>query len=169
MPTRFVRATHATAVSRLYGTRARCATLVGTLTLAALTACGPSDMVGSKRLKPIHKGMTLDSVAAVIGDGPLTVNQPADSLRLFHGFRIQAFFVKGAMYKVLWYREAPGTVEESIEREKETPILLKSDSVLVKGWNDFDDTAQEIGIPDPYREKERVDSIAKTQMKGKPN
>ena len=47
------------------------------------------------------------------------------------------------MYKVLWYREAAGSVEEPIVREKETPILLRGDSVLVKGWDDFDDTARE--------------------------
>jgi len=132
---------------------------------ALLAACGPSDVVGKDTLDPIEEGMTLEAVAGVLGTGPLTVNQPADSLRLYHGFRTQLFLVNGQNYRVLWYREAAGTVEQEITRERETPILFDGNNqVIAKGWADFDDKAAELNIPNPYRAAERLDSISKSQV-----
>jgi hypothetical protein len=133
--------------------------------LLALLACGPKDVVGVQRLKAIHEGMPLDSVTQIIGDGPLAPNQPDDSLRLYHGFRTQIFFVNGQNYRIVWYREEPGTVEQEITRERETPILFDgSNAVIASGWGDFDDKAAEINLPNPYRARERLDSISKAQL-----
>ena len=132
---------------------------------ALLAACGPSDVVGKDTLDPIEEGMTLEAVAGVLGTGPLTVNQPADSLRLYHGFRTQLFLVNGQNYRVLWYRKAPGELEDQITRESDTPILFdREDRVIARGWSEFDDKAADLGIPNPYRAAERLDSISKSQL-----
>lgn len=134
-----------------------------------LAACGPSDLVGEKKLKPIKNGMTLTEVAGVMGDGPLKPSQPADSLRLFHGFRTQVFLAQGERYQVLWYREKAGSIEEAITREVETPILVHADTVMGKGWAFYDETASLLNLPNPYRSKDRLDSISKAQLAPKRN
>jgi len=133
------------------------------LLVAAAVACGPSDIVGKAKLKPLHAGMRKDSVLAVLGTGTLKPRQPADSLRLVNGFRTQMFIVEGQLYRVLWYREAPGSIEDAITREQETPILMQNDTIVSVGWSDFDRNAEKLHIPNPYRAKERMDSISKSQ------
>ena len=125
-----------------------------------LTACGPSDLVGKGKIGKLDVGMPRDSVLAILGTGTLTPNQPGDSLRLIQGFRQQQFFSGGATYQVIWYRETPGSVEEPITREHETPVLLQADTVIAAGWADFDDTALKLNLPNPYRSQERLDSLA---------
>jgi len=66
---------------------------------------------------------------------------------------------------VVWYRDKPGSIEEEISRERETPVLLENDVVIGKGWAFFDQTAEEVGIPNPYRTRERLDSIAQAQTR----
>ena len=128
---------------------------------AALAACGPSDLVGKDKIGKLDVGMSRDSVLLVLGTGTLTPNQPGDSLRLIQGFRQQQFFAGGSMYQVIWYRETPGSVEEAITRENETPVLLQADTVIAAGWADFDDTALKLNLPNPYRSQERLDSMIK--------
>ena len=129
------------------------------------TACGPSDLVGEDKLSAIKPGMTRAAMAAIIGTGPLKPNQLSDTVRLYSGYRRQAFLAGGAQYDVIWYREKAGNIEEEITRERETPILLNADTVVVSGWAEFDDKAQELGIPNPYRDRERLDSMSKAQAK----
>jgi len=136
--------------------------LIGGLLL--LAACGPSDLIGESKMDDLRVGMPLDSVVTVLGEGKLVPNQPADSLRLYRGFRQQQFLVNGTTYRVLWYREAPGNIEEEITREKETPVLFAGDTVIAAGWSEFDDKAAELNIPNPYRTMERLDSISKSQL-----
>jgi hypothetical protein len=100
----------------------------------------------------------------LLAQGPLTPLQPADSLRLFHGYRTQIFVVNGDQYRVVWYREQPGSIEETITRERETPILLKEERVIGHGWAFYDKQAETVGLPNPYRAKERLDSIAQSQQ-----
>ncbi|MCE2899780.1 MAG: hypothetical protein ACK6DP_19425 [Gemmatimonas sp.] len=130
-----------------------------------LAACGPSDVVGKEKLGPVNEGMKLADLPPVLGTGPLAPNQPADSLRLFNGYRTQVFLVQGKQYRVVWYRDKPGSIEEEISRERETPVLLENDVVIGKGWAFFDQTAEEVGIPNPYRTRERLDSIAQAQTR----
>ncbi|MBL0937323.1 MAG: hypothetical protein IBJ03_00400 [Gemmatimonadaceae bacterium] len=130
---------------------------------SVMVACGPSDLVGDKKLGPIEGGMPIARVAEIIGNGPLTPLQPTDSIRLYHGFRTQIFLANGSQYRVIWYREAAGSIEDPITREQETPILLHADTVVGKGWSFYDDKAGELGIPNPYRDKERLDSISQAQ------
>ena len=125
-----------------------------------LAACGPSDLVGKGKIGKLDVGMPRDAVLAILGTGTLTPNQPGDSLRLIQGFRQQQFFAGGATYQVIWYRETPGSVEEPITREHETPVLLQADTVIAAGWADFDDTALKLNLPNPYRSQERLDSLA---------
>ena len=56
---------------------------------AALTACGPSDLVGKDKIGKLDVGMPRDAVLAILGTGTLTPNQPGDALRLSKGFRQQ--------------------------------------------------------------------------------
>ncbi|MBL0890513.1 MAG: hypothetical protein IBJ19_07855 [Gemmatimonadaceae bacterium] len=130
---------------------------------ALVTACGPSDVVGKDKLDPIEGGMPISRVAEIIGKGPLTPLQPSDSLRLYNGFRTQIFLAAGSQYRVIWYREEAGSIEDAITRERETPILIHADTVVGKGWSFYDDKAQELGIPNPYRDRERLDSISRAQ------
>jgi len=62
-----------------------------------LAACGPSDVVGKEKLGPVNEGMKLADLPPVLGTGPLAPNQPADSLRLFNGYRTQVFLVPGGV------------------------------------------------------------------------
>ncbi len=139
----------------------RFAALAATATF--LMACGPSDVVGKGKLDPIEGGMPIAGVAEIIGKGPLSPLQPSDSLRLFNGFRTQIFLAGGTQYRVIWYREEAGSIEDAITRERETPILLHADTVVGRGWSFYDDKAQELGIPNPYRDRERLDSISQAQ------
>jgi hypothetical protein len=125
-----------------------------------LAACGPSDLVGKDVIADLHAGMSRDSVLTVLGTGSLTPNQPSDYLRLVKGFRQQQFFTNGAMYQIIWYREKPGSVEEPIARETDTPVLLQADTVVAAGWADFDEAASRLNLPNPYRSQERLDSLA---------
>ena len=130
-----------------------------------MMACGPSDLVGDTKLDPIEGGMPVARVAEIIGNGPLKPLQPSDSLRLYNGFRTQVFLVSGSQYRVIWYREAAGSIEDAITREVETPILMHADTVVGKGWSFYDDKAAELGIPNPYRDRERLDSISESQTR----
>lgn len=135
--------------------------------LAFTTACLESDrtkdLVGADTVAKVKEGMTADEAVAVLGEGKLTPHQKADSLRLFRGFRNQAYFVNGVRYQVIWYREKPGSIEENITRENETPILLQEGKVIGSGWKFYDAKATEVGLPNPLRAQERLDSIAKSQ------
>ncbi len=131
--------------------------------LCSFAACGPSDIVGKDRLRSIATGLSVDSVITLLGPGPLSPLQPTDSLRLKAGYLTQTFLVAGEQYRILWYRESPGSVEDPITRETMTPILFRGDGVIAAGWADFDRKARELDIPNPYRSRERLDSIASTQ------
>jgi hypothetical protein len=124
---------------------------------------GPKDLVGEEKLGSVKEGMTAGEVTSVIGKGPLTSFQPGDTLRLLGGFRTQVFLAGGARYRVIWYREAEGTIEDAITRKNETPILLKDDKVVGHGWTFFDKTAREVGLPNPYVDELKADSVAKRQ------
>lgn len=133
---------------------------LGAATIVLASACGPSDMVGEKQLKNVKPGMTMAQVDQVIGQGSLEPIQPSDNLRLHNGHRTQAFMVNGERYTVLWYRDTPGLIDAPITRETQTPILFQGDTVIARGWARFDAKARELGIPNPYRERARLDSIA---------
>lgn len=137
--------------------------LAGSLLLLAACDRGPKDVVGKEKLEPLKEGMSVAEVTSVIGKGPLTSFQPGDSLRLVSGFRTQLFLAGGARYRVIWYREAEGTVEDAISRARETPILFKDEKVMGHGWSFFDKTAREVGLPNPYVDELKADSIAKRQ------
>ena len=143
----------------------RIAPLSGAL-LILLAACdsGPKDIVGKGKLDPLKGGTPVAEVVTLLGEGPLKPRQPSDTLRLLHGYRVQAFLAQGERYSVIWYREKEGNVEERITRELETPILMHADTVMGHGWSYFDEKASALGIPNPYRSKERMDSISKAQQ-----
>lgn len=139
--------------------------IIATVALVAATACGPSDIVGKEALKPIKEGMTMAQVDSIIGQGQLEPRQPADSLRLHHGYRTEVYLIEGQRYTILWYRDKPGTIEDAVTRQTDTPILFQGDQVLAKGWSAFDAKAEKINMPNPYRSRERLDSIAESQSK----
>lgn len=139
-------------------------TLTGSLLLAA---CGPSD-IGASKLKPLHSGATRDQVLAAMGTGPLAPTKPADQPRIVNGFRRQMFITSGQAFEVFWYREEPGTVEDPILKERETPVLMVGDTLAGWGWKFYSPFAAKINLPDPTADQARLDSIYRSQNKGKP-
>ena len=125
------------------------ALLVGATVM--LAACGDKE-VGAKLLKPVHAGMPRDSVAGIIGKGPLTGHY-SDTLRIDHGFRRSAYFINSKLYEVLYYREAPGDVAEGVEKLVETPIVLLDGKVLGWGWKFYGKAMKEYGLPTPLQAK----------------
>lgn len=142
--------------------RARLLALAVT-SLSVLAACGPSDLVGKEALKPIKESMTMAQVDSILGQGQMQPRQPTDSLRLHNGYRTEVYLIEGQRYTILWYRDQPGTIEDAITRQTDTPILFQGNQVVAKGWSDFDAKAQQINMPNPYRSRERLDSISQSQ------
>lgn len=144
--------------------------LVSVALVLAVIACGggESDAVGASKLDAIDEGMPKDSVLPIIGTGPLTPIKAPDVLRLVNGFRTQIYLVNGVNYQVIYYREALGSLEDSISRAVETPILLKNDTVMGWGWNYYEKASADLGLPNPLNKAARLDSIAKSQQAGVP-
>jgi hypothetical protein len=138
------------------------------LVLIAVACAGESDAVGASKLDAVEEGMPKDSVLPIIGTGPLTPIKAPDVLRLVNGYRTQIYLVNGVNYQVIYYREALGSLEDSISRAVETPILLKNDTVMGWGWNYYEEKSAELGIPNPLNSAARLDSIAKSQQPGAP-
>jgi len=144
--------------------------LVSAALLLATVACGTgdSDAVGASKLDAIEEGMPKDSVLPLLGTGPLIPIKAPDVLRLANGFRTQIYLVNGANYQVIYYREALGSLEDSISRTVETPILLKNDTVMGWGWSFYEKKSSEIGLPNPLNGAARLDSIGKSQQPAPP-
>jgi len=136
---------------------------VGVFTLL-LAACGPSD-VGASRLKSLETGADRSLVVSTMGNGPLASNVAADAPRLISGFRRQAFIVNGRTIEVLWYREAPGSLNDPILKTAETPIVIEADTLVGWGWKFYPQFAAENNIPDPERDRKWQDSSNKAALK----
>jgi hypothetical protein len=130
--------------------RARLLTFAAVGALAALAACGPSD-IGAAKLKGLDHGAPRSEVLERIGKGTLTGMNAVDSARLVNGHLHQIFLSRGERYEVIWYRETPGALNDSIGRTFQTPIVLHADTVEGWGWKFFEKRSQETGIPNPYR------------------
>jgi hypothetical protein len=131
------------------------------VTSLAVVACGPAD-IGASRLKEIPENTTRDSVLQVMGTGPLTATG-ADTMRVVNGFRRQTFVVGSGTYEVLFYREQPGSVTDTIARTLETPVVIKDGKYLGQGWKFYTKLADSEDLPNPLRNKERLDSISRAQ------
>lgn len=142
-------------INRWAGVTAIAATLI-------LAACG-SD-VGSARLKSIPKSAQRDEAVRVMGTGPLAPTTPADEQRIVNGFRHQIYITAGMQFEILWYREAPGTLSDPITKETDTPIVVVGDTVAGWGWKFFTPFAGKYNLPNPTRDRERIDSIARSQI-----
>lgn len=141
--------------------RRRSVTVAAALLLAgALAACGPSD-VGASRLKALDPGASRDAVVAAMGAGPLASADTKDVPRLVNGFRRQAFITNGRAVEILWYREAPGSLDDPILRTAETPVVIEADTLVGWGWKFFPQFASDNNIPDPERGQRWEDSVAK--------
>jgi hypothetical protein len=130
--------------------RARLLTLTAVGTLVAVAACGPSD-IGASKLKGLEHGDPRSEVLERIGQGTLTGMNAIDSARLVNGHLHQIFLSKGERYEVIWYRETPGALNDSIGRTFQTPIVIHADTVEGWGWKFFEKRSLETGIPNPYR------------------
>ncbi|MDQ6611708.1 MAG: hypothetical protein M3Y64_04685 [Gemmatimonadota bacterium] len=130
------------------------------------TACGPSD-VGAGKLKSIPKGAHRPEILSVMGTGPLVSAIPADAPRIINGFRRQMYLTGGKTYEIFWYRDEPGSLNDAIVRERETPVVMQGDTLLGWGWKFYSPFAKQINLPDPSHDKERADSIMKAQNPGK--
>lgn len=133
-------------------------------TTVFLAACGPSD-VGSAKLKTIPKASRREAVLSGMGTGPLAPTQPTDVPRIVNGFRRQMYITNGKTYEIFWYREEPGTVNDPIVRERETPVVMEGDTLAGWGWKFFTPYAHSTHLPDPSQDKARLDSIYKAQKK----
>jgi hypothetical protein len=95
----------------------------------------------------IRAGMSVDAVYAAIGQGQFTGTGPADTIRIMHGHRAQMFVTSSRLIRVLFARQAKGTLDGPIQRSNDTPIVIEGASVLGYGWADFDRLAKDIGLP----------------------
>lgn len=125
--------------------------------------------VGEDRLASVDAGMPKDSVLAIMGDGPLTA-EFADTLRVTNGFRRSSYFVNGNSYEVLYYREEPGNVTETVEQDRETPILLQDGKVLGWGWKFYVDAMKKYNLPSPITAKPAAPAtVAPTDTTARPD
>ena len=125
-------------------------------------ACGPSD-VGAAKLKSIPKGAHRTEILSKMGSGPLVATTAADGPRVINGFRRQMYLTGGKTYEIFWYRDDPGSLNDAIVRERETPVVMQGDTLLGWGWKFYSPFAKQINLPDPSRDKERADSIIRAQ------
>jgi hypothetical protein len=137
--------------------------LAGAVVFAA--ACGSSDLGGDK-LKALKTGDTRAKVAEVMGNGPLTAISEADSTRMMQGYRLQRYVTNGTTHEIIWYREQPGSIEDSLVAHLVTPVVMVSDTLVGWGWSFFNKYASANGLPNPSKDAARLDSIAKSQMQG---
>lgn len=129
-----------------------------------ISACGPSD-VGASRLKSLEPGAARSLVVSTMGNGPLASNIASDGPRLVNGYRRQAFISGGRTLEVLWYREAPGSLSDVIDRRTETPIVIEADTLVGWGWKFYPQFAADNNIPDPERDRRWQDSVDKAALK----
>jgi hypothetical protein len=109
----------------------------GAVMLAALSvaACGERQ-AGAAKLKKLDSGISTDSMFTILGAGPVTA-EGNDSVRVLNGYRYSRFLSDGRMFSVVYVRDEPGTVADSLYRDLETPIVLVDDTVAVWGWKPY--------------------------------
>jgi hypothetical protein len=141
---------------RIFTSRCILASSTCITALALLVACGPSDapsdVVGKEKIEQLRVGMSRDSVLAVFGNGVLSPADASDTARLVRGFRSERHLIDGVAMQVLWYREQTGSVQESINPNLESPVLLQGDTVIAAGWRDYDEASRKWKLPNAYRE-----------------
>jgi hypothetical protein len=126
--------------------------LAGVSTLL-LAACSDRKEVGEELLEPVTAGFPRDSLFQLLGKGPL-IGHYADTLRVDHGFRLSKYYVDGQYLEVVFYREMPGDVAESVKQDVETPIVLKDGKVLGWGWAFYvKEGMTKFGLPTPLKEE----------------
>lgn len=116
--------------------------------LLTVGACGDTGEVGSAKLKNVATGSTRDAVLDQLGRGTVTA-EGVDTMRLANGHRLEEFFQDGTTYTVLWYREQPGTLADTVRRATDTPVVFQGDSMTGWGWDFYMQWASEKGIPKP--------------------
>ncbi|MCU0615722.1 MAG: hypothetical protein MUD17_01375 [Gemmatimonadaceae bacterium] len=126
--------------------------------------------MGAARLKSLPTGAKRADVVSTMGSGPmgsgpLASSNPTDAPRLVNGFRRQAFMANGKIIEVLWYREEPGSLEDPILRESETPVVIEADTLVGWGWKFYPQYAADNRIPDPERDRRWKDSSDKAALK----
>jgi hypothetical protein len=142
--------------------------LVGaSIALFALAAC--SGDLGEAKLKAIPPGAKRDVVLTALGTGPLAAAKENDALRIVGGFRRQVFITQARQLEVVWYREAPGTLDDVITPKTETPVVIEADTLVGWGWKFYSPFAVAMKLPDPTREGFRLDSLAKASAAPKTN
>nr|MCU0636690.1 DUF3192 domain-containing protein [Gemmatimonadaceae bacterium] len=117
--------------------------------LIVLAACGPSD-IGAAKLKGLEHGTPRATVLERIGNGQLSATGP-DAMRIVNGHMHQVFLSKGERYEVVWYRETPGALTDSLTKETVTPIVFHADTLEGWGWKYFDKRSAEVNLPHPAR------------------
>lgn len=111
-----------------------------------LAACDRD--LGASRLKKTHTGMPRDSVMAILGTGPISATG-GDSARITQGHHRQIFFINGNNVEVVWYRETPGSVNDSLTKEITTPVVFTGDTLAGWGWKYYADGGAKLGLKDP--------------------
>lgn len=109
---------------------------VFTALVVGAAACASEEAVpevGADILSALDEGTPKAKLLEVMGTGPL-VAQFADTLRVERGFRKSLYIVDGKSYEVLFYREKPGNVSETVKANLETPVVLSDAKVLGWGW-----------------------------------
>ena len=100
-------------------------------------------------------------VLSTLGTGPLTAAREHDALRIVNGFRRQIFITQARQLEVLWYREAPGSLDDRITAKTETPVVVEADTMVGWGWKFYAPFAVAMKLPNPTLDSIRLDSMAR--------
>jgi hypothetical protein len=106
--------------------------------ISLLMGCGDVE-AGQEKLDLLETGIAADSLFRLLGDGPMVASSSADSIKLFHGYRVSREYANGKSYAILFLRDQPGNVAEPLDRTLETPVVLDERlTVLGWGWSFYD-------------------------------
>jgi hypothetical protein len=148
-------------LSRRHSPRTLLQVVAAAATLAIVAACGGD--VGAAKLKKLPEDASRDAVLQAVGNGPIIPQAENDRLRVVNGFRRQVFITNARQIEVIWYREEPGSLNDKITKDRETPILVENGKMLGWGWKYYQPFADSMKLPDPVRDSIRLDSIYKAQ------
>ncbi len=102
----------------------------------------------AKGLGAVHPGMRPDSLALVLGTGPITATLPADTIRARFGHRARLVVAPNHLYWMLLYRDGDVNVDTPVDVEKDTPILFDPMGVVLVGWAEYRKQSEALKLPD---------------------
>ena len=125
-----------------------------------LSACGDSEEVartadtdaleegmGRTGVSALTAGITKDSLIRILGEGPIAKRSADDTIQVFHGYRAQLIVLPDAFLHLIWYRKSAVPFDALPDRSEDTPIILQGATVVVAGWEGFDQYRKAKNLP----------------------